>query len=126
MPSPAPPIKRAREVFHSIKTHASPTNRRNRKPVIEALVLTAFDDIPGFLGEMKPWRDAYDFTKTVNADGVPAPVRVTEKGLGIVLTGIGEARCGNDYGCPRGVRPADLDETIFLTVGVPGGHLIST
>lgn len=121
MPSSAPPIKRAREVFHSIKSHANPANRRSRNSSIKALVLAAFDDVPEFRGELKPWRDTYDFTKTVHVDGVPAPVRVTEEGLGIVLTGIGKPAAATTMAALAASDRLNLDETLFLTVGVAGG-----
>lgn len=121
MPPPAPPPNRGREAVDSSKSQAKPRSRRNTELSIEALVLTAFDEVPGFPGEMEPWRDAYEFVKTIHVDGVPEPLRLTESGVGIVLTGIGKPAAASTMAALAASDRLNLEECLFLTVGVAGG-----
>ena len=58
---------------------------------VDALVLPAFDDLDGLPGEAAPWRAAYDLEGAIEIDGVPTPLRYSDRGLAVVPTGIGKA-----------------------------------
>ncbi len=87
---------------------------------LDALVLPAFDDLPGLPGELAPWTREYDLSRTVEVDGVPAPVRYAECGLAVVPTGIGKTAAATTVTALLGSDQLDLAETLFCTVGVAG------
>lgn len=88
---------------------------------VNALVLPAFDDLPGLPGEATPWRNAYDLEQTVRIAGVPTPLRYSDGGLAVVPTGIGKTAAATTTTALLTSDRLDLDDTLVLSVGVAGG-----
>lgn len=88
---------------------------------IDALVLPAFDDLDGLPGEAAPWRAAYDLEGTVRIDGVPTPLRYSDRGLAVVPTGIGKTAAATTTTALATSDRLDLEGTLVLSVGVAGG-----
>ncbi len=88
---------------------------------VTALVLPAFDDLPGLPGEAEPWRAAYGLDRTVSVEGVPEPVRYSERGLAVAPTGIGKAAAATTATALLSSDRLDLEDALVLSVGVAGG-----
>lgn len=88
---------------------------------LQVLILPAFDDLDGLPGEASAWDQVYDFDHTIDIEGFPTSLRYTEKGVGIVPTGIGKSAAATTVTALLASDHLDLSETFFLTVGVAGG-----
>lgn len=88
---------------------------------LDVLVVPAFDDLPGVADETTPWYEAYDLSESVEVSGVPTPVACSERGLGVVPTGVGKSAAATTTAALLSSPVLDLGETTFLTVGVAGG-----
>jgi purine nucleoside permease len=88
---------------------------------VDVLVLPAFDDLEGLPGEAAPWRAAYDLDRTVAVDGVPRPLRCSDRGLAVVPTGIGKAAAATTTTALLSSDRLDLGGALVLSVGVAGG-----
>lgn len=88
---------------------------------VTVLVLPAFDDLPGLPGEAAPWRAAYDLDRTVSVEGVPEPVRYSDRGLAVVPTGIGKTAAATTTTALLSSDRLDLEDALVLSVGVAGG-----
>lgn len=88
---------------------------------VDALVLPAFDDLAGLPGEAAPWRAAYDLEETVRIDGVPTPLRYSNRGLAVVPTGIGKSAAATTTTALLTSDRLDLTGALVLSVGVAGG-----
>lgn len=88
---------------------------------LDALVLPAFDELAGLPDERAPWIEAESFTSTLEVQGVPATVRYTTDGLGIVPTGVGKSAAATTMTALLSSDLLDLSETLVISVGVAGG-----
>ena len=89
--------------------------------VVDALVLPAFDDLDGLPGEAAPWRAAYDLEGAIEIDGVPTPLRYSDRGLAVVPTGIGKAAAATTTAALLSSDRLDLAGALVLSVGAAGG-----
>ncbi len=88
---------------------------------LDVLVLPAFEDLPGVPGEATPWYEQYDLDNECHIDGVPRPLRYSDRGLGVVPTGVGKLEAATTTTALLASDQLGLAETLVLTVGVAGG-----
>jgi purine nucleoside permease len=89
---------------------------------LRALVLPAFDDLAGLPGEAAPWRTRYDLDRAMRIEGVPSPLRYTDRGgVGVVPTGVGKTAAATTTTALGASEALDLDDALVLSVGVAGG-----
>ena len=88
---------------------------------LHTLILPAFNDLEGLPGEMEPWQETYEFDHRLTIEGVPSPLRYTDRGLGIVPTGVGKIAATATTTALCASNDLDLDDTRILSVGVAGG-----
>lgn len=90
-------------------------------PRVKALVLPAFVEAPNFPGELAAWLDGYPFDGEVRVPGVPEPVRVTDRGLAVVPTGIGKTEAAATVAALFAADDLDLSSAYVLSAGIAGG-----
>jgi len=88
---------------------------------LRALVLPAFDDLDGVPSEADPWRRGYEFGGAVDVSGLSAPLRYTDRGLGLVPTGIGKTAAAATTAALCASDVVDLAGALVCSVGVAGG-----
>lgn len=84
------------------------------------LVLPAFEELGDLPAETAPWERAYEFTGTLELDGLARPLRYTDDGLGIVPTGVGKTAAATTATTLLTSERVDLTEAVILSVGVAG------
>ena len=87
---------------------------------LDELILPAFAELGDLPAETAPWERAYDFTGTVELDGLIQPLRYTEDGLGLVPTGVGKSAAATTTTTLLASDQIDLTDALVLSVGVAG------
>ncbi|WP_181691891.1 phosphorylase [Natronomonas sp. LN261] len=88
---------------------------------LRVLVLPAFDDIEGVPSEAEPWTRAYEFEHAIDVPGLSAPLRHTDRGLGLVPTGIGKTAAATTTAALCASDDVDVGSALVCSVGVAGG-----
>ena len=87
---------------------------------VGALILPAFTDLSDLPAETAPWEQAYEFTETLELNGLTQPLRYTDDGLGIVPTGVGKTAAATTTSALLTTEHVDLSAALVLSVGVAG------
>lgn len=87
---------------------------------LRILILAAFE-FDGLADETDAWQAAYDFERTHPVPGVPVPLRVTDDGMGLVVTGMGTVAAATTVAAIEAAPSVDTREATVLTVGIAGG-----
>ncbi|MXR52275.1 phosphorylase [Halovenus sp. WSH3] len=87
---------------------------------LDVLVLPAFDNLGDLPAETTPWERAYDLDRQREIAGLSRPLRYTERGVGVVPTGVGKSRAAVTTAALLGSDLIDLGDGLVLSVGVAG------
>lgn len=87
---------------------------------LEALILPAYDDLPGLPSEVDPWVDRLEPVDTVEIPGLGQPVRCSG-GIGVIPTGVGKVAAATTVTRLVTSDALDLADTYFLSAGIAGG-----
>lgn len=89
---------------------------------IRVLVLPAFVEAPDFPGELAPWLDHLSDPTVRSVEGIPEPVRIDDRGLAVVPTGIGKTDAAATVATLLAGDAVDLSSAYVLSAGIAGGH----